>query len=189
VDTTSPKGRAAIRRLTRAGALAGALLAAGGAAWRPAAGAVPQQLAPPGIAVGSQPVTGASWTFDGDFAAGEANTGSWSNVTVTSTDCATPDQPGDDQAVVIVFTAWLAPTVSHSGQTVYAGDLWPFAGSNANGHVNVTAPSPPDPAAHVDATLEGLEPSALNNSLTVCLTPTSQDAATPELPEMGAGAR
>jgi hypothetical protein len=186
VDTTRPQGRAAIGWPTRAGVLAIALLAAGGAAWQPATASVLRQFAPPGISVGSQPVTGSGWTFDGDFTAVEANAGPWSNVTVTSADCATPDQPGADQAAAIVFTAWLAPTVSHSGQTVYQGDLWPFAGSNANGKVNVTAPSPPDPAAHVDATLEGLEPSALDTTLSVCLTPTGQDDATAG---MGVGAR
>src|SRR5262245_40852360 len=105
--TTRLKGRVATGWLTRAGALAVARLEAGVAAWRPAAGAVPQQFAPPGVAVGSQPVTDSSWSFDGDVTAVEANAGPWSDATVTSIDCAAPDQPGADQAGVIAFTAWL----------------------------------------------------------------------------------
>jgi hypothetical protein len=171
----------AIGRPTRAGALAVALLVAGVSSWRPAAGSLLRQFAPPGVAFGSQPVTGSSWSFDGAAAAAAATAGPWSNVTVTNADCAAPDQPGDGQAGVIVFTAWLAPTVARDGQTVYKSDLLPFAGSNANGDVSVTAPSESEPAAHLEATLHGVESSSLNNTLTVCLTPSGQDATASEI--------
>jgi hypothetical protein len=131
---------------------------------------VPPAPAPPaGVEIGALPVTGETWNFDGDAAAGP---GPWGSVTVTNTSCETPYRPGTAQAGAIIFTASLQATPSQSGQAVFQGDLLPFVGSAARGHVRVLTPTEaPAPTTHVDASLAGLEPFAQGTTLRVCLTP------------------
>jgi hypothetical protein len=145
-----------------------AVLALGAPAPRPAQAQGDAPLPPAGIPVGAQPVTGATWNFDGDVAAGVSP---WAGVTVTNTNCAMPYRPGTAQAGAIIFTASLQPAPSQSGQMIYMGDLLPFTGSAAQGHVRVLTTSGQAPTTHVDATLVGLESFALDNTLAVCLTP------------------
>lgn len=133
----------------------------------PAGDVVSQATQPlPGIPVGSLIVSAATWNFDGDVTAG---TGPWSSVTVTNTNCEAPFRPGTAQAGAIIFTAQLAPTPTPSGFTAFQGNLLPFTGSMASGHVRVTVPAGSDPQTHIDATIYGLEQFALNNTLNVCL--------------------
>ncbi len=121
----------------------------------------------PGIDFGSQRVTGATWTFDGNVQAG---TGPWTMVTVTNTNCDTPYRPGTAQAGAIIFTAQLSVTQTQSSQTVYRGDLLPFTGSKADGHVQVITPSGASPVTHIDVGLWNLEQFALDNTFSICLT-------------------
>ena len=121
----------------------------------------------PGIDFGSQKATGPTWNFDGEVQAG---TGPWAQVTVTNTNCDTPYRPGTAQAGAIIFTAQLALTQTQTSQTVYQGDLLPFTGSKADGHVQVITPSGPSPTTHIDAALWNLEQFALDNTFHACLT-------------------
>jgi hypothetical protein len=123
-----------------------------------------------GIAVGALEVTGATWNFDGGLDAGD-QVGSWYQVTVTNTNCASPYNPGTAQAGAIILTARLSSAGSQSGAMVLQGDLLPFTGTKATGHARVsTATSNGDPVTQVDATVWNLESFALNNTLNVCLT-------------------
>ena len=121
----------------------------------------------PGALVGSQRVTGPTFDFDGDIA---ADNFPFTLVTVTNTNCTTPYRPGTAQAGAIIFTAQLTATQTQTSQTIYQGDLLPFTGSNATGHVRIVTPAGADPASQVDASLWGLEMFALNNTFSVCLT-------------------
>ena len=121
----------------------------------------------PGATVGSLFAAGSTWNFDGTITAGA---GPWASVTVTNTNCSTPYRPGTAQAGAIIFTAQLTATQTQTSQTIYQGDLLPFTGSNATGHVRIVTPAGADPASQVDASLWGLEMFALNNTFSVCLT-------------------
>jgi LppP/LprE lipoprotein len=132
----------------------------------------------PGFTVGSQTVDGSSWNFDGDLA---IDAGAWGEVTVTNTNCATPFRPGTAQAGAIIFTASLQSRPAQSGLVVAQGDLLPFRGSAAMGHVSVLTPSFTEPTSHVDATLFGLEEFALNNTFSVCLTPADTSIITTDV--------
>ena len=177
VRTVTPPGPrrpspAAPRALagTLAWALAGLLALAPAPAAR-AQGPTPPPAPPPGVEVGALPVAGETWNFDGDAAAGP---GPWGSVTVTNTSCAAPYRPGTAQAGAVIFTASLQATPSQSGQAVFQGDLLPFVGSAARGHVRVLTPVTPageTSMTHVDASLAGLEPFAQGTTLRVCLTP------------------
>lgn len=120
-----------------------------------------------GIPAGTLIVSGSTWNFDGDVTAGA---GPWTQVTVTNTNCETPYRPGTAQAGAIILTAQLAPTPTPSGFTAYQGNLLPFTGTTASGHVRVTVPAGADPPTHIDATIYGLEQFALDNTFNVCLT-------------------
>lgn len=120
-----------------------------------------------GTAVGSLKATGSTWNFDGDLTAA----GPWTFVTVTNTTCATPYRPGTAQAGAIIFTGQLTRTQTQTALAIYEGDLLPFRGSQAQGHVRVTTPAGANPETHVDARIWGLEMFALENTFTVCLTP------------------
>jgi LppP/LprE lipoprotein len=128
---------------------------------------VPQPPAP-GFTVGTQMVESSTWNFEGDL---DLDAGPWGNVTVTNTSCAMPYRPGTAQAGAILFSASLQPTPTTSGLTIAQGDLLPFTGSSATGFVTVLTPPSTDAPTHVDAMLIGLEEFALNNTLSVCLTP------------------
>src|SRR5262249_9584827 len=128
--------------------------------------------------VGSQTVDSSFWNFDGDLA---IDAGPWGEVTVTNTNCAVPFRPGTAQAGAIIFTAPLQPMTTQSGLVIAQGDLLPFRGSAAMGHVSVLTPSNTEPTSHVDATLFGLEESALNNTLSVCLMPADSSIITAEV--------
>jgi LppP/LprE lipoprotein len=136
----------------------------------PAGPVAAQGQAPPpavGFTVGTQTVDSPTWNFDGDLS---ISAGPWREVTVTNTNCTTPYSAGSAQAGAIVFTATLQPVPSPNGLTVVQGDLLPFVGSDAIGHVSVLMP-PGDPTSHVDATLIGLPDFAMDNVFSLCLTP------------------
>ena len=136
----------------------------------PAASASAQgtpDLPPAGIEVGGQAVAGATWNFDGDIAAGA---GPWGSITVTNTSCAAPYRPGTAQAGAVIFTASLQAVPSQSGLAIFQGDLLPFRGTAARGHVQVLTSSGPDATTHVDASLVGLKSFVTGTTLTVCLT-------------------
>jgi LppP/LprE lipoprotein len=149
--------------LSVAGAVIMLLSAAAGA------GAALAQAEPvvSGVSAGSLKVTGPTWNFDADLAAG----GPWTSVIVTNlSSCARPlPIPGTAQAGAIVFTAQLTPLASQTPQTVDEGDLLPLRGSSGSGYVTLITQPPPVAATHVDAGLFGLDSFALDNTFTVCL--------------------
>jgi hypothetical protein len=140
-------------------------------------------LPTPGITVGSQPVTGATWNLDSDVATAD---GPWDRVTITNTSCTTPYRPGSAQAGAIIFTALLEPTPSESGAAILQGDLLPFTGSMARGHVQLLTPPGQIPNTRLNVSLFGLEPFAVDNTLFACLTPTSLAVTTEQIALDGA---
>jgi hypothetical protein len=113
-----------------------------------------------GVAVGQQAVTGSSWNFSNNF---PSESGPWGSVTVTNTNCTTPYQPGSAQAGAVIFTAPLSPGFGTSAM------LQPFVGSAASGQVKLL-PMADTGGVNVTANLDGLEPSTLGTTFTVCLT-------------------
>src|SRR5262245_43645923 len=145
----------------------------------PAALATAQGEPPaPGFTVGSQTVDSSFWNFDGDLA---IDAGPWGQVTVTNTNCAVPYRPGTAQAGAIIFTATLQTEPTPGGLQLAQGDLLPFTGSVATGHVSVLTPPGTAPTSHVDATLVGLDEFALNNTFSVCVSPADMTGITADV--------
>jgi LppP/LprE lipoprotein len=147
----------------------------------PAAPAGAQDGAPPpepGFTVGDQIVDSSTWNFNGDLS---VNVGPWGQVTVTNTNCAVPYRPGTAQAGAIIFTATLQTEQTPGGLQLAQGDLLPFIGSGATGHVSVLTPAGAAPTSHVDATLVGLDDFALNNDFSVCLSPADMTGVTADV--------
>jgi hypothetical protein len=119
--------------------------------------AIPPQ---PGVQVGQQPVTGSSWTFTNNLL---NESGPWTSVTITNTNCTVPYRPGTAQAGAVIFTALLSPAIHGTAM------LQAYTGSSATGDVTLL-PMADTGGTNVTASLDGLEPFVVGTTLTVCLT-------------------
>jgi hypothetical protein len=151
------------------------LFAAGMLAAGPMAHAQPLAIPPqPGVLAGQMQDTGPSWILSSDL---PDLSGPWESVTVTNTNCVTPYRPGTAQAGAVIFTATLSPGV------VSDGTLLPFIGSSATGNVTLR-PMADTGGTNVTASLNGLEPFVVGNTLSVCVT---QGPQPPMLAEINVG--
>jgi hypothetical protein len=116
-----------------------------------------------GVPVGRQTVSGSSWSFSNNLA---SESQPWGSVTVTDTRCAIPDRPGSAQAGRVLFTAPLRPGSGNRAM------LEPVSGSAATGEVQLL-PMADTGGVNVTASLNGLEPSLVGTTLTICLRPAS----------------
>jgi hypothetical protein len=119
--------------------------------------AIPPQA---GVLVGQMEVTGPIWNFSSDLL---NQSGPWGSITVTNTNCTIPYIPGTAQAGAVIFTSPLSPGLPSDGT------LEPYTGSAATGQVALF-PMADTGGTNVTASLTGLEPFVLGNTLSVCLT-------------------
>jgi hypothetical protein len=117
-----------------------------------------------GVQVGQLAVTGSDWSFSQNL---PSESGPWGSVTITNTNCTTPYRPGSAQAGAVVFTAPLSPGFGS------ASALQAYTGSAATGQVKLL-PMADTGGVNVTASLDGLEPSVVGTTLSVCVTLASQ---------------
>jgi hypothetical protein len=142
---------------------------------RPSAGtrADDVQVNPP-IEVGSQPVTGDTWSFNTFIYAGASQ---WASITVTNLgQCSSgpnPPRPGTAQAGAVIFYTVLQPGLSAAAFNDYIGNVTQTAGGDSGyGAARViTGTGSDDPLSYVSVMLWHLEGQVTGGLLRVCLQP------------------